>query len=81
MERYLKKLVFKVIKMAKETITIPKEEYELLVKCKHIIESDFEEKFSEQFIKEIKESEESYKRGDFVRVKSSEERRKLFDSL
>ncbi len=67
--------------MAKETITIPKEEYELLVKCKHIVESDFEEKFSEQFIKEIKESEEAYKRGDFVRVNGSEERRKLFDSL
>ena len=80
-ESYLKKLALKFIEMAKETITIPKEEYEILVKCKHIVESDFEEKFSEQFIKEIKESEESYKRGEFIRVKNSEERRKLFDSL
>ncbi|MBS3103048.1 hypothetical protein J4458_06430 [Candidatus Woesearchaeota archaeon] len=67
--------------MARETITIPKKEYEILVKCKHIVESDFEEKFSEQFIREIKESEEAYKREEFVRVKSSQERRKLFDSL
>jgi len=42
------------------TITIPKEEYEFLLKCKHVIESDFEEKFSEQFIREIKESEKAY---------------------
>ena len=67
--------------MGKETITIPKEEYELLVKCKHIVESEFEEKFSEQFIKDIKESEDAYKRGEFVRVKSSEDRKTLFESL
>lgn len=67
--------------MAKETITIPKDEYELLVKCRHIIESEFEEKFSEKFIEEVKESEKAYKRGEFVRVNSSEERKKLFDSL
>lgn len=64
-----------------ETVTIPKDEYELLVKCRHIVESDFEEKFSEEFIKDVKESEEAYKNGDFVNVKNSEERKKLFGSL
>jgi len=64
-----------------ETITIPKEEYKLLLKCKHIVESDFEVKFSKKFIKSLKESEKAYKKGEFVTVKSSQERRKLFDSL
>ncbi|MEK6869178.1 MAG: hypothetical protein AABX74_03045 [Nanoarchaeota archaeon] len=64
-----------------ETITIPKEEYDRLVKCRHIVESEFEEKFSEEFIRDIKESEEAYRKGEFVRVKNSKERRKLFDSL
>jgi len=58
-----------------ETITIPKEEYDHLVKCKHIVESEFEEKFSEDFIRDIKESEEAYRKGEFVRVKNSKERK------
>ncbi|MBI2647053.1 hypothetical protein HYW99_01125 [Candidatus Woesearchaeota archaeon] len=68
-------------KMRREIVSIPKDEYELLLRCKHIVESEFEEKFSEEFIKEVKESEEAYKKGEFVRIKSSEDRRKLFDSL
>lgn len=67
--------------MASDVVTIPKKEYELLLKCKHIVESEFEENFSEEFIKAVKESEEACRKGEFVRVKSSEERRKLFDSL
>ncbi len=67
--------------MRREIVSIPKDEYELLLRCKHIVESEFEEKFSEEFIKEVKESEEAYKKGEFVRIKSSEDRRKLFDSL
>ena len=67
--------------MPGNVVTIPKKEYELLLKCKHIVESEFEENFSEEFIKQIKESEEAYKKGKFVKVSSSEERRKLFDSL
>ena len=67
--------------MDTEVVTIPKEEYDLLVKCKHIVESEFEEKYSKEFIKDIKESEEAYKKGEHVSVKNSKERRKLFDSL
>ena len=40
-----------------ETVTIPKKEYELLVKCKRIVESEFEERFSEKFIRDIKKAE------------------------
>ena len=65
--------------MSKEIVTIPKEEYELLIRCRHIVESDFEEKFSEKFIKEIKESEEAYKRGDYIRFKNAKEAKKYFD--
>ena len=67
--------------MNKEIVTIPRKEYELLLKCKHIVESEFEEKFSEKFIKEIKESREEYKRGEFTMVKNSADRKKLFNSL
>lgn len=62
-----------------ETITIPKEEYELLVKCRDIVKSEFEEKFSDEFIKDIKESEEAYKKGEFVRFKDIKKAREFFD--
>lgn len=67
--------------MVSEVVTIPKKDYELLVKCKHIVESEFEERFSEEFVRQVKESEDTYKKGNFVRIKNSRERRKLFDSL
>jgi len=67
--------------MATETVSIPKEEYDFLMKCRHIVDAEFEEHFSPQFIMAVKESEEAYKKGDVVKVKSAEERRKLFASL
>jgi hypothetical protein len=67
--------------MASETISIPREEYELLVRCRHIVQSEFEENFSEQFIKAVKKSEEDYRKGRVVRIKSSKERRKLFSAM
>jgi len=67
--------------MNKEIVAIPKDEYELLVKCRHIVESDFEESFSENFIKAVKESEEDYKKKRFVRIKNLQDRKKLFDSM
>ena len=67
--------------MATDVVTIPKEEYDFLLKCKHVVETDFEGKFSKKFIQDIKESQKAYKKGDFVRVKNSKERKKLFDSL
>ncbi len=67
--------------MGSDTVAISREEYELLVKCRHIVESEFEEKFSKEFIKAVKKSEEAYKKGEFVVVKNSKDRKKLFDSL
>ena len=55
--------------MVNDVVTIPKEEYDMLVKCRHIVESEFEEKFSAEFIRDIKKSEAAFKKGDFVRFK------------
>lgn len=55
-----------LVGMRKQTVTIPKKEYELLLKCRRIIRLDFEEKFSPQFIKEVKESEEAFLSGNSI---------------
>ena len=41
----------------------------------------FEEKFSDEFIAAVKDSEEAYGRGEYIEVENSEEREKLFESL
>ena len=64
-----------------ETITIPKKEYDLLVKCKNIVESEFEEKFSKKFIEDVKKSEEEFKKGNFIRFDDKEGAKKYLDSL
>lgn len=65
--------------MASDTVCIPKAEFDFLVKCKQIVESDFEEKYSKEFVAAVKESEEAYKKGDFVRFKSVKEAKAFFD--
>ena len=67
--------------MVTETITIPKQEYKLLLKCRHIVESDFEVKFSKKFIKALKESEKAYKKGEFIRFKNAKEAKAYFDKI
>ncbi|HII65575.1 TPA: hypothetical protein HA295_02255 [Candidatus Woesearchaeota archaeon] len=67
--------------MASDTINISRDEYELLVKCRHIVQSEFEENFSEKFIKAVMKSEEDYRKGKIVRIRNSQERRKLFDAM
>lgn len=64
-----------------ETVCIPRERYEYLLKCERLVDMEFEEKFSEEFIAEVKESEEAYRRGEYNEVKKREEREKLFESL
>ena len=65
--------------MSREIVTIPKKEYELLVKCRRIVESEFEENFSEDFIKAVKESEEEYRKENYPRFKNLEEAKRHFD--
>ena len=64
-----------------ETICIPRKRYEFLIECERLVDMEFEEKFSKEFIKEVRESEEAYKKGNFVRIKSAEDRKRLFESL
>jgi len=78
-DRYKNSLA--IITLMSDTVCIPKEEYDFRLKCKHVVTSEFSEKFSDAFIQSVRESEESYKRGEFVRVKNTKERRILFDSL
>ena len=64
-----------------ETITIPKDEYKFLVKCKNIVKSEFEERFSKKFIEDVKKSEEEYRKGNFVRFKNIKEAKKNLDAM
>lgn len=64
-----------------ETIEIPKKEYDFLVKCKHIVKAEFEERFSKKFIADVKKAEDEYRKGDFVRFDSSRDATKYLDSL
>ena len=65
-----------------ETVCIPGERYEYLIKCERLVDMEFEEKFSDEFIAEVKESEEAYRRGEYIGVKNIlGEREKLFESL
>jgi hypothetical protein len=64
-----------------ETICIPWKRYEYLIKCERLVDMEFEEKFSDEFIAEVKESEEAYRRGKYIEVKDKEEREKLLESL
>jgi len=64
-----------------ETITIPKKEYKLLIKCRHIVKSEFEERFSKKFIKDVRKAEDKYKKGNFVKFDNKSEATKYLDSL
>ncbi|MCK5040287.1 MAG: hypothetical protein KAR87_04940 [Candidatus Aenigmarchaeota archaeon] len=64
-----------------ETVCIPRERYNYLTKCEHLVDMEFEEKFSDEFVAEVKESQKAYERGEFVEVNNEEERKKLFESL
>lgn len=45
------------------TVSVPVKEYELLVRCRDIVESDFEENFTEEFISSVRKSERTYRKG------------------
>ena len=64
-----------------ETVCIPKERYEFLIGCERLVDMEFDERFSKKFIMEVRESKEAYNKGEFVKVKDSKDRKKLFESL
>jgi hypothetical protein len=64
-----------------QTITIPKKEYEFLVKLKEYVEADFEGRLSKKMMNSIKKSRAQYNKGKFVTARNSRERKKMFNSL
>ena len=62
-----------------QTVSIPKKEYEILIKCRKIVHSEFEERFSKKFIKEVEASEESYKKGKFLQFDNVKDAKKYFE--
>jgi hypothetical protein len=67
--------------MMSSTICIPRERYEHLIKCEKIVDSEFTEKFSEDFIRSVKESQAEYEKGDYTKIKDKKHRDKIFDEL
>ena len=66
--------------MAK-TICIPEERYEYLIGCERLVDMEFEERFAEKFIKEVKESERDYKEGKLKRFKTMKEVKHYLDNI
>ena len=64
-----------------KTVNISKERYEFLIKCERLVRMEFEEKFSKEFIMEVKESEAVYNKGEYIEVVNGSERKKLFDFI
>ena len=64
-----------------EAVTIPREEYEALLMCKKIVESDFEEKFSEAFIRKISRIEADVASGRKISFGSKDEMNRHLERL
>ena len=64
-----------------DTICIPRERYEYLIKCERLVDMEFEDLFSDSFVKEVRDSEEDYESGRYDRFKYLKDARKHLDSL
>lgn len=52
----------------KKPVYLSRERYEYLIECERLVELEFEERFSEAFIKEVKESMKDYKEGRYYGI-------------
>lgn len=64
-----------------DSVCIPRDRYEFLLKCEKIVDSEFNEDFSKEFISMVKESESEYKTGKFKRFDSIHKAKDYLDSL
>ena len=64
-----------------KTVCISRERYERLIECEKLVDLEFEERFSEPFIKELRESLKDYKEGRFKRFKTMKEAKRYLDTL
>lgn len=63
-----------------EEITIPKKEYEFLVKCKEILSIESDEDFKPEFLKKLEKAEKEIKAGKGTVLTSREEVAKYLKS-
>jgi hypothetical protein len=61
-------------------VTIPKKEYEFLVKCKEILSIESDEDFTSEFLEKLKVAEEETKAGKGIVLKSRGEIEKYLKS-
>ena len=64
-----------------ETITIPKREYELLLKVKKTMELDIEERFNKRFLESVNKSLKDLKEGKGKIIRNKKELREYFRAM
>ena len=64
-----------------ETITIPKQEYELLIKCKNILELESDKELSPEFLKKIEKARNDIKEGKRLKFKTKKEVENYFKAM
>lgn len=64
-----------------KTVCISRERYEHLIECEKLVDLEFEDRFSESFIKEVRESVKDYREGRFKRFKTMKEAKHYLDTL
>ncbi len=64
-----------------EVVTIPRQEYEFLVKCKEILELESNGEFTPEFLERLKKAEGRIKAGKGKAFKAAEEVEKYLRSL
>jgi chorismate mutase len=69
------------VKMTEATVNIPEKEYLILLKYRKLVDAEFEEKFTEKFLEDVRKSEKAHQKGEYIRCSSREERDRLFESL
>ena len=64
-----------------EEVTIPRKEYEVLLKCRELLEIERDEDFRPDFLEKLKGAEKSIKAGKGKRFRTREEVEKYLRSL
>ena len=64
-----------------ETITIPKAEYELLLKIKRTMELDLEERFNKKFVERVGKALKELREGKGKEIKNKRELDEYFEAM
>jgi hypothetical protein len=63
-----------------ESVTIPKDEYEFLTKCRDIVHLESDDDFAPEFLEKLKKAEKEIKSGKGVVLKTREDVEKYLRS-